>query len=146
MENIFREIREATGLNQVDFGREIGRTHGSIQGYEAGKTPPREVVEKYKAIADQHGRGDLAALLSSGEWKVPRVAQAGGAQPGETSVGQGREKKRKVSADPLREHWHTILDEILDSGQAVAVNAVEYVLVVIEERVHLKARKPGKGK
>ena len=133
-------------MTQVDFGRELGRVHQSVQGYESGKTPPPDVIEKYKTLAIAHGRGDLAVELAGEDWKNYRPRRV--IHPGETSIGTAREKGPKdksglAPADPLRVHWHTILDEILDSGQADAINAIEYVLLVTEERVHLKGRKSG---
>ena|ERR1017187_598245 len=141
MGNLFRQIRDITGLSQAEFGRELlGRVHQSVQGYETGKTPPLDVVEKYEAIATAHGRADLAVNLKSDEWRHPVI------EPGERVIGPDRmvPKAPTAGGDPQREYWHTMLDQILDSGQADAVDAIQSVLLVTADRVRLKRRKPEK--
>src|SRR5450755_3155375 len=115
-------------MNQETFAREIGRSTPSLRGYEAGRVPPDDVIEKLKTIATARGRADLAVNLTSDEWKVRRVIW-----PGETLIGASGSvpKAPTDSRDPRRGDWHTIRDQILDSGQADAVNAVQDVLLVI---------------
>ena len=129
-------------MNQETFAREIGRSTPSLRGYEAGRVPPDDVIAKLKTIATAHGRADLAVNLTSDEWKVRRVIE-----PGETLIGAAGSGPKAPAAggDPQREYWHTMLDQILDSGQADAVDAIQSVLLVTADRVRLKrARKPEK--
>jgi transcriptional regulator with XRE-family HTH domain len=61
--NAIRRIREALGLTQVKFAQKIGRSYPSVQGYEAGKRVPREILEAVAVLAEEAGRADLAEEL-----------------------------------------------------------------------------------
>lgn len=144
--NPVKKLREALGLNQVDFARAIGRSYPSVQGYEAGKRVPREVVEKMQALAAKNGLADLAIELSSQEWQVRRVLV-----PGEVLISQEREKIRSLSAKksvdfrahkvenslPLddRQAYHQMLDRILDSQHKIAIAAVIENLLAFDRLV-----------
>ena len=130
-------------MSQVDFARELGRYHGSVQNYETGKAPSPEVLAKYQAIAAKYGCADLAAELPGG-LPLPRNIL----EPVETLIDAALEKGRKPAAgekpDPVREHWHDMLDQILDSGLTDAVSAAEWMLLATAKRVDLDRRKSPK--
>ena len=52
-DNPVRNLRLALKLNQVEFGRLIGRSHQSVRNYEngIGKIPSSDVIEKMKTLA-----------------------------------------------------------------------------------------------
>ena len=127
---LIREIRKATGLNQTDFAREIGRVMQSVQGYESGRKPPAEVLGKLKEIAIAHDRLDLAEALG-GEWKVRRVFE-----PGETMISSPQPRAPGKPAE--KEDWHRMLDEVLKSGQADALAAVKSTLVALADLVRVR--------
>jgi transcriptional regulator with XRE-family HTH domain len=144
--NPVKKLREALGMNQVEFAKAIGRSYASVQGYEAGKRVPREVVEKMKTLAVKRGWPELALELSSEEWQVRRLFH-----PGELIISQARqalsgaaegsridlsEQQRKSARDPdVREAYHRMLDFILDSGHDVAIEAVMRNLHAFERLV-----------
>ena len=138
METPVKKLRLALGWSQVQFAQAIGRSYASVQGYEAGKRVPREIVEKMRSIAVQNGLADVALELSSDDWQVRRVFH-----PGEVLISraarivqQGKQQNRSASTSPVakparhstdewRGYWHEILDEILDSGVPDVVSALE---------------------
>lgn len=117
-------------MNQADFAREVGKSMQSLQNYERGAKPPAEVVGKLYEIATAHHRIDLALALG-GDWKVRRVFE-----PGERIISA----RPEASKAPV-ENWHQMLDEILNSGQADAADAVKSSLTVSRELVRQRARK-----
>lgn len=64
LQKIIRQIREAAGLNQVEFARQLGKSLATVRNYEHGHTPPPAVVEKLQALASLYGRSDLADTLN----------------------------------------------------------------------------------
>jgi transcriptional regulator with XRE-family HTH domain len=125
--SIIREIREACGMTQEEFARVAGRSTPMIRLYEKGAIPPREVIEAIKSLAVERGLVDLAAALD--EWQVDRVLYP----PGQASVtGKPRPGSKK---------WHEMLDEVLDSGQPDAIQAVESNLHVFVQTVRLRRPK-----
>ncbi|MBM3774840.1 MAG: helix-turn-helix domain-containing protein [Acidobacteria bacterium] len=120
VENLIRQIRQAAGLNQSDFARLLGRSIQSLQGYERGRVPPAEVVEKLKVLARQHNRADLVPALEGHPTAVARVIPRRAAE---------------------RQRWHDILDEILDSTEADAITAVEQALSVFANYVRAQQAK-----
>ena len=125
--NTIRKLRESLHWNQARLAQAIGRSWQSVQNYEAGKRVPRDVIEKLKAIAMQHGLADIAMELSSDEWQVRRVFH-----PGETLISETR---RQLESE--RESCHKTLDEILDSGDSEAITAVRSHIVLLGKYVRL---------
>jgi len=125
MENLVRQIRDFSGMNQEDFARAIKRSTAMLRHYEKGITPPLDVIETLKTLAVKAGHPEIAVALSSDEWKVQRVFQ-----PGETIISAPR---RAANSE-----WHQMLDEVLDSGQRDAIEAVQSNLLVFVDRVRLR--------
>ena len=143
MESPVRKLRLVLGWSQVQFAQAIGRSYASVQGYEAGKRVPPEVIEKLKSIAAANNLADLALELSSDDWQVRRVFY-----PGEVLITQSRQLVRtdlpssqSASAGNLvkgaghpppdpRQRLHRVLDEILDSADLELISAAEQALDV----------------
>jgi transcriptional regulator with XRE-family HTH domain len=114
MDNPVLHVRNLTGETQVDFARRIGRHFSSVQGYESGRKIPAEVIDKLKSIAVEFGHPEIAAALS---------------RPGERLISNKRAgiESNREKAD---NKWHSLLDEVLNSGNAQAIAAVQHNLVV----------------
>lgn len=143
MESPVRRLRLLLGWSQVQFAEAIGRSYASVQGYEAGKRVPPEVIEKLKSIAAANNLADLGLELSSDDWQVRRIFH-----PGEVLITQSRQRVRTdlspsqpASAGNLvkraehprtdpRDRLHRVLDEILDSGDPELISAAEQALDV----------------
>jgi transcriptional regulator with XRE-family HTH domain len=138
MENLVKTLRELLGLNQADFGRLFNRAWQSVQQYEGGRRPPAEVIEKLKNIATANGHADVAIALSGSDWTVKRVFH-----PGETIISAPKPKAGGSSGDD-RGHLHALLDEILDSGDADALQAVIPNLEVFAKYVRVRHTPPKK--
>ena len=119
MENPVRKLRELLGLNQSHFADLIGRSFASVQGYESGKRLPPDIAEKMRLIALENGDKELA-LMFSGE-RRPDKAEPRSQPP--------------AARGPGLDNWHTMLDEILDSGNARAISAVQSNLIVFSDYV-----------
>jgi transcriptional regulator with XRE-family HTH domain len=160
IESPIKKLRLALGWSQVQLAQAIGRSYASVQGYEAGKHVPGEVVERMKSIAVERGLADVAVELSSEEWQVRRVFQ-----PGEVLISQAREALRSKpvpeplpgpgqpvrqpasgSSGGLREHWHRLLDEILDSGDPDAISTIGRNLETFAGFVRRSAAPPKKDR
>jgi transcriptional regulator with XRE-family HTH domain len=122
MSNPVKKLRESLGLNQVAFGELIGRSFQSVRNYEAGLPLSAEIIEKLKTVAVKRGRPDLAMELSSTEWQVKRVLE-----PGETLISQGK-KTLPPGVRDFGTELHSVLDDILQSGNPVAIEATESTL------------------
>lgn len=117
-------------MNQVQFGQAIGRSLQSVRAYEkhpADVTP--EIAETIKALAIQHGHGDLAALLSSDDGYVVR------------GVFPSREKIVSPAAKPRHQEFHEMLDEVLDAEDEDATPAVKSNLITFVKYVRSKQGK-----
>jgi transcriptional regulator with XRE-family HTH domain len=103
-----KKIREALGLNQVQFGQRIGRSLGAVRQYEAGariSPPARKAIQE---LAESAGLGDLVDdFLAEREQVEPA--------PGLPIVGRPSVKTIAV---------HDLLSEILASGNGEAIRAV----------------------
>jgi len=129
MENIARQIREATGLNQVEFSRKLGRSLSMLQIYERSQgNPPLDVMDRLRSIAAEYGRGDLG--LACGTFEVKRVVQ-----PGETLISTARSPHQRR---------HQLLDAILTSHNQAAITAVQSALTLFA--AHAGAPAPAKPK
>lgn len=121
MENLVRKLRSALGLSQVAFGQLLGRSYQSVGYYERGVPIPPAVVERLIAIATENNLADIAMELAGGKWQIKRVLQ-----PGETLISNKLDRKGEKTDNK----WHTLLDEVLGSGNAEAISAVQSNLVV----------------
>jgi transcriptional regulator with XRE-family HTH domain len=138
LEKIIREIRAAARMSQVAFARAIGKSLQTVRNYEHGHHPPEEVIEVLKSLAVKCGRADLGMAL--GEWGVKRVIH-----PGETLISSA------MPATPLDQNarYRSMLDEVLNSGEEDASQAVKQNLEVFVSTVRMrrknKERKPRTG-
>lgn len=65
MKDLITQLRKRLGLSQSEFGRLIGRSLPSVQGYESGKKIPPEVVVKMIVIASQRGAEEIGSALEA---------------------------------------------------------------------------------
>lgn len=119
MDNPVLQVRNLTGETQVDFARRIGRHFSSVQGYESGRKVPTEVIEKLKLIAVEFGHPEIGMELAGVK----------------TNKKAGIESRREKTDNK----WHSLLDEVLNSGNAEAITAVQRNLVVFSEYARLAA-------
>lgn len=125
METAVKRLRTALGMNQTDFARAIGRSHQSVRNYEAGVTPPPEVVAKMEQLAKDSGVEDPFVVEPRGQELVaPRRTQRAH-QAGTTSAIDTSDDSR----------WHGMLDEVLTSGNVEAIAAVQHNLIVFSKFV-----------
>ncbi len=128
-----RKLRKALGLNQVEFSSVIGRSYQSVQNYEKGVPMPPDLVEKVVALAAQRGLAEIANELRGGRYEVNRTAPI--EQPSMGRAPRRGESPRAQSPVPPRRSQsvfppaersklHALLDEILDSGDPDAIEAV----------------------
>jgi len=103
-----KKIREALGLNQVQFGERIGRSLGAVRQYEAGAriSPPAE-----KAIVELAQQAGLSDLVD--DFLAERAQAALG--PSLQAVGRPDVKAARL---------HDLLDEVLGSSNDEAIRAV----------------------
>jgi transcriptional regulator with XRE-family HTH domain len=102
-------LRIALGLSQQELADLLHYSYGSIQGYEAGRAPTAEILERMVALALEHELGALASALQ----------KAYGPEPA-------------PEANTDRE-WHHLLDAILGSGNAAAIQAVKSNLTLCHQ-------------
>ena len=72
-----RKLREALGLNQVEFGDLIGRSHQSVLNYEGGRRIPQQVQDRVRMLAQERGLShlvDLAHVENTGYTDAETVA------------------------------------------------------------------------
>jgi transcriptional regulator with XRE-family HTH domain len=105
VENFVRKVREALGLNQHEFAAAVGRSYASVQGYEAGKRLPLEVEERIRQLASERG-----IVIDP---------------PAKHSTRPGDQQAK----------WHTMLEEVLDSGESDCIAAVQSNLAVFTSTV-----------
>ncbi len=124
MDNPLKILREHMGMNQHQFADLVGRSYASIQGYEAGKKIPPEVVERMKTIAAERGFADVALVLSSDAWQVRTLIHP----PQEFAQRQGKQIQYAAIQDAGRQAQHALLDALLDSGNPDAAAAIDHLL------------------
>ena len=126
----------------MDFGRRIRRSHQSVIAYEKHpEDTPAEVIQSLKTIAAATGHADWAVFLSSDNWRVARVIE-----PGETLISAPPRPHPASGGATSRESLHGMLDEILDSGDPDALNAVVPNLVLFHKWVEQKSPKMVRAK
>jgi len=73
-DNPVRRLRDFLKLNQIDFGRLIGKSSATIRSYEGGHTIPTEVRGRLRTLAAEKGLVDIAMELSGDDdWQVRTV-------------------------------------------------------------------------
>ncbi len=125
MDLFVKKVRESLGLNQADFGRAIGRSIQSVQAYEAGKHVPPEIEQRIRKLAGERGIGASTTGGIDERVDLPH-SKSSGASARSTSTEENA-------------RWHALLDEILESGLADAVPAVQQNLITFANYVRSKA-------
>jgi hypothetical protein len=123
--NPVRDLQALLGLNQVEFGRLVGRSFQSIRNYVTGKSrPERGVLERMKTLAADKGWAHIALALE--EW----------AREGQYQRFQGGISMPALAVPTLplvttgeREAFHSLVDRLLNSGSTEAVGAVKALLL-----------------
>lgn len=144
MRNPVKELRETLGWTQVNFAKHLGISYSSVQGYEAGRRVPPDIVEKLKSLAAKYGLADIGLLLSSDAWQAVREFH-----PGEVIISQARAKRTPAATARLNPtDWHALLDQVFASGNPEAIAAVQSNLVVFanyvrDKRSQRKSKKAG---
>ncbi len=116
--NPIRRLRTALGLSQEKFARELGISTASVRAYEGGQRLSEAALEKLKSLAARHMLPDIAIDLDQRPFSPRKVFEPG--------------SRVRLPANPacgdLRDMLHAALDEILDSGSADAIAAVDALL------------------
>jgi len=121
-ENPIRLLRLALGLTQQKFAALLDVSYSSIQQYEAGRRPARDVLDKLRGLALQHRLGDLAVLFSDDDARPASPAiPSSGDRPGDAT------------------NYRQLLDEIFASGSQDAISAVKQNLIVFLRLVRADA-------
>jgi transcriptional regulator with XRE-family HTH domain len=118
-----KKIRDALGLSQVEFGRKIGRSLASVQGYEAGREISPPAQKAIVQLAQEGGLGDLCDDF---------LAEREEIAPGLPIVGR---------PDTRTAHLHDLLDAVLASGQDEPIRAVRAVLETFARQVRANKRR-----
>jgi DNA-binding XRE family transcriptional regulator len=122
MREKLEHFRSELRLSQERLAGLIGLSGASIRRFEDGANVSPEILEKLKALALERKRPDLAIALSSDEWPVQQILDAD-----ETPIFQGKKKMPKGARD-LGSELHSLLDDILQSPNAEAVDLAETTL------------------
>jgi transcriptional regulator with XRE-family HTH domain len=112
MENLIRTLRVAMGVGQQQFAALVGCSLGSIRNYENGYAPGPQSLERMIALATERNLLTLAADLKQ-------------------QYGWPSAPSPPAEINPRK--WHTMLDYILQHGNAAAIAAVQSVLVLCLE-------------
>ncbi|HEY3823039.1 MAG TPA: hypothetical protein VGL82_00695 [Bryobacteraceae bacterium] len=128
-------MRKTLRMSQQAFASELEISVGSVRAYEAGARLSDGALEKLKSLAARKMLPDYAIALDGRQFEVRQVFAPGGKvrlprNPGERDLG-----------DDL----HRLLDEVLESGNVEAVNAVESVLQICASVVAKAAGHPRRG-
>lgn len=115
-----KNVRQALGMNQVEFGRLIGRSFPSVRNYEAGMTIPGDVADRIRKIV--HDRGiPISEPEVSGIPDRPPAARP------------------ENPDDPAK--WHALLDKILKSGNQEAIRLAKSGLIAFEQYARTRQEK-----
>jgi transcriptional regulator with XRE-family HTH domain len=148
--DVIPKIRKALGLNQVKFAELLGKSLGSVRAYEKATSIPLEVSQKLAALAAQQGLADLAMELR-GEYEVKRVIEPtetlistghkrgghGDTADASRSEGPGRRTPTTLTKSEC-DRFHSLLDEVFNSGDPDAIPAVTRNIDVFSKYVRLK--------
>lgn len=141
-----KHIRERLGKTQVEFATMLGCREITVLRWEKEAFKPSGIaLIQLINLAEGEEKEPLARLLALdiGTRRVDLRDGTWGEIPG-AFRGRSAEAAYEPTEQIDRSHWHTMLDQILDSGQAVAINAIQYVLIVAEDLVRLRAPKARK--
>lgn len=130
--NFVRLLRDATGLNQADFGHAIGVHPATVQNWEGLRLPKSMKPNVHRNLMDlavSHHLSEGIAALSG--FPIKRTDVAG--EP-ITAIPHGDPNKPRIR----HQSWHNLLDLILDSGMPDAVGAVQSNLTVFANYVKSK--------
>ena len=116
---LLRELRERLGWSQEQLAKRIGKSFSSVRGYESGRDLPPEVLRQCESLAKDNGFEDLFKQFDS---KLLAIFGARGVPLFKSS--------RMIDAPT----YHALLDEILASGDEVALMAIQAVLQVCAAR------------
>lgn len=74
MQNRIKELRKSLGLNQTDFGKNLGVTTSAISGYELGTITPSDAI--IKSICREYGVNEIWLRTGAGEMRRSRSREA----------------------------------------------------------------------
>lgn len=111
--NPVKRLREELGLTQIELADASGVGYHSLCQYEADRKISETALDKLRTFAIQRDRPDLAVLFGSAPFRVRRIFEAAP----HPSTGAALD-------------LHTLLDEILQSGDPTATLAVENLLAI----------------
>ncbi len=124
--NFVRKVRDALGMTQNEFAQAINRSFSMVRLYEHGADVPDEVREVINRLAKANGLADIAIEASkpAAAYQVKRIIE-----PTEVLISSGAGHPRST------EKWQQMLYEILMSGNAEVIAAVQTNLVVLHNIV-----------
>jgi len=100
-------LRNALGFTQHQMADALGCGYSTLQGYEAGRKIPADVIERAARLAQEHSLD--FSNMAAGPSEVPSKA--------------GR-------YNPENRRWHDMLETILESKDPRALEAVKPNLVL----------------
>lgn len=74
MQNRIKELRKSLGLNQTDFGKNLGVTTSAISGYELGTITPSDAI--IKSICREYGVNETWLRTGAGDMRRSRSREA----------------------------------------------------------------------
>lgn len=134
-ENPALKIREAFAMTQAEFAAAVGLSYSTVQGYERGARISDAGREKLVSFLLGRKRPDLVSLLEEeASLATSRVSRDN--LPRSTRVDR---RGPQFDAKEL----HSMLDEVLISGDPDAIRAVESNLVLFSK--YVRGRRPGRS-
>jgi len=136
-----KRIRERLGKTQLDFSTMVGVRENTVWRWEKDAARPGGIaLIQLIELAEGEEKEPLARLLAL-DLGAHRVDLNDGTWRELRGSGALRGRSAKAACEPTgqidRSDWHTILDQILDSGCAEAIDAVQSVLIVAEDLVRV---------
>lgn len=135
-ENLLKKLRGLLGITQSELATLLEKSYSSIQGWEAGKRIPKDVIERMKAIAAQRGHADFAVALP-GEPHFPVKT---------IPARRDDHRQPETAHDQRHDEYHQMLDEILNSNDPDAAPAVKSNLVTFVKYIRTKRPHPHRKK
>ena len=121
-----KRLREQLGMSQDRFAQLLGKSYGSVRGYEAGRQPPPEVMTRMLSLAMAHEFKDLADELEA----------SGAALGSETSLADSADSAPASNEDKRRAR--RCLEYLLDMGNQATVDAIVFTLEAWQDRLNRK--------
>jgi transcriptional regulator with XRE-family HTH domain len=121
-ENYLKVLRKALGQTQHQFAELLGCAYSTLQGYEGGRTIPKEIQAKALTLALENKLGGLAAQIAN----LDDASASSPATP---------------AAD--RDRIHLTVDAILDFGDEATKEAFHSILRLCE--LHIMGRPSSRG-